>query len=302
VEGCTQKTRYIYCKSKGEAKQALREALKDRDDGIVPPSKMTVGIYLDEWLEDRRETISPRTWKNQESILRCYVTAHIGSQWLSKLSGKDVTRLYRQMLVEGLAASTVGQVHVLLKQAMKDAVRSTYIPSNPTDGVRPPKQRHREVDVLTPDQVKHLLDTAKGDRFEAALSLGACCALRIGETLAIRCSDIDFDKGTITIRRTLWNGKTSQPKTATSYRTLKLPKIALDALRRHCEGREQDGYLFATSNGTPVDASTFYRWSWKPMLRKAGLAETLTYHKLRHGAASLLLSQQHHPTSVRSHD
>jgi hypothetical protein len=92
-----RKTRYIYCKSKGEAKQALREALKDRDDGIVPPSKMTVGIYLDEWLEDRRETISPRTWKNQESILRCYVTAHIGSQWLSKLSGKDVTRLYRLM-------------------------------------------------------------------------------------------------------------------------------------------------------------------------------------------------------------
>jgi hypothetical protein len=46
--------RYLYRKSKVEAKKALRQALKDRDEGITPPSKMTVGIYLDERLEDMR--------------------------------------------------------------------------------------------------------------------------------------------------------------------------------------------------------------------------------------------------------
>ena len=55
------KVRHIYRKSKAEAKQALREALTDRDNGIVPPSKMTVGTYLDEWFEDRRNTISARS-------------------------------------------------------------------------------------------------------------------------------------------------------------------------------------------------------------------------------------------------
>jgi integrase len=85
------KMRYLYRKTKAEAKKALREALKDRDDGIIPPSKMTVGIYLDEWFEDRRETISPRTWRNQESIIRCHVQqTHIGSVRLSKLTGRDV--------------------------------------------------------------------------------------------------------------------------------------------------------------------------------------------------------------------
>jgi hypothetical protein len=52
------KVRYIYRKSKAEAKKALREALKDRDDNIIPPSKMTVGMYLDEWIEDVRGTIN----------------------------------------------------------------------------------------------------------------------------------------------------------------------------------------------------------------------------------------------------
>ncbi len=84
------KVRYIYRKSKAEAKQALTAALKDRDDGIIPPSKLTVGLYLEEWFEDRRNTISPRTWRNQESIIRCHVTPHIGSVRLCKLTGKDV--------------------------------------------------------------------------------------------------------------------------------------------------------------------------------------------------------------------
>lgn len=83
------KTRYIYRKCKGDAKQALRQALKDRDDGLVPPSIMTVAQYLDEWLEDRKDTVSARTWIAQEAILRCHVKPHIGSQKLSKLAGKE---------------------------------------------------------------------------------------------------------------------------------------------------------------------------------------------------------------------
>lgn len=78
-----------------------------------------------------------------------------------------------------------------------------------------------------------------------------------------------------------------KPKTNSSRRTIKLPRLALDSLRRYTH----DGFLFTTSTGNPVDPSNFYKWSWKPMLRKAGLSETLTFYQLRHGAASLLLSQ-----------
>jgi hypothetical protein len=37
------KTRYLYRKSKGEARKALRQALKDRDEGIIPPGKCRSG-------------------------------------------------------------------------------------------------------------------------------------------------------------------------------------------------------------------------------------------------------------------
>jgi hypothetical protein len=35
------KTRYLYAKTKPEVRRKLRQALRDRDEGIIPPSKMT---------------------------------------------------------------------------------------------------------------------------------------------------------------------------------------------------------------------------------------------------------------------
>jgi integrase len=286
------KTRYLYRKTKAEAKKALREALRDRDEGYVPADKLTVGMYLDEWMDERKNTISYRTWRSQESMIRNRVKPHIGSVRLCKLSGKDVRGMYRRLLSDGLTASTVGNVHVILKQALRDAVREKCIRTNPLDDVKPPKQERKEKDVLTPDEVRRLLDAVSGERFEVVYVLGATCGLRIGEILALRVEDIDLERGTIRIERTLYNGQCSAPKTTSSRRTLTLPQRALQALTRLCKVHgNPSGYLFATSSGKPVDVSNFYKWSFRPALRRAGLPETLTPHSLRHGTASLLLNQ-----------
>jgi integrase len=285
------KVRYVYRKTKAEAKKALREALQDRDEGFVPDDKLTVGLHLDEWMDERRNTVSARTWRVQESMIRNRVKPNIGDNRLCKLAGKDVRQMYRRLIKEGLSPSTVGRVHAILKQAMRNAVREKRIRTNPLDDVKAPKQSHKDKYVLTPDEVRRLLAAVRGDRFEGVYVLGATCRLRICEVLALRFEDIDWDRGTIMIERTLHNGECTAPKTHRSRRTLTLPQRALEALVRHSEVNGTSGYLFATSSGKPVDVSNFYKWSWRPALRRADLPETLTPHQLRHGTASLLLNQ-----------
>src|ERR687889_352059 len=112
------KVRYIYRKTKQDAKKALREALQDRDEGFVPPEKLTVGKYLDDWMEERKSVVSARTWRVQESLLRNNVIAHIGDTRLCKLSPDDVRKLYRRQLRDGLSPSTIGTLRTLLKSAM----------------------------------------------------------------------------------------------------------------------------------------------------------------------------------------
>jgi integrase len=174
---------------------------------------------------------------------------------------------------------------------MRDAVRQKLIKTNPLEDVKPPKQKRNEKVVLTADQVNHLLETVRGDKYECVFALCALVGLRIGECLALRFDDLDLDTGTIKVSRTLHNGECSSPKTPSSRRTLTLPQRALKSLERLCSTTDGRGYLFATSSGKPVDVSNFYKWSWKPTLRRAGLPETLTPHQLRHGTASLLLNQ-----------
>ena len=285
--------RYIYRKSKLEAKRALRQALEDRDEG-VSPNQMVVATYLNSWLEAARDTISYRTWLNHECIVRLHLNPIIGAKKLARLSPKDVHSLYRVKLTNGLSRGRVRKIHVTLNRALKDAVRWRYISRNPAEEVSPPHEYQREIHVLTPEQVKLLLTAARDDRLEAAYVLPATVGLRQGECLALRYEDIDFKQGMLSIRRTVWRNQVYPPKTPHSRRTIKLPEIALDALRRHRDKRNSandESWLFPTKNGNPVDAHNFIHRPWKRMLRKAGLPETTRYHDLRHGAASLLLSR-----------
>lgn len=91
----TGKTKALYRKTKGEARAALRQALKDRDEGIVPASKMTVTELFDELLDEMRDTVSLRTWLNRESLVRCHIKPAIGSKKLAQLDHKAIRTFYR---------------------------------------------------------------------------------------------------------------------------------------------------------------------------------------------------------------
>jgi hypothetical protein len=70
------KWRYLYRSTKQEVKKALRAALKDRDDNIVPADKLTLNDALDQWLEDQKNSVSLRTWGNRESLVRNHFWTH----------------------------------------------------------------------------------------------------------------------------------------------------------------------------------------------------------------------------------
>jgi hypothetical protein len=106
-KNATGKWRYLYRSSEAEAKRALRQALKDRDEGIIPPSKMSVGNLLDLWLEDMRDDVSHRTWLIREGFVRLHTKPHVGTTKLAKLSADDARRLYKRKRAEGMATSSL---------------------------------------------------------------------------------------------------------------------------------------------------------------------------------------------------
>jgi integrase len=95
------------------------------------------------------------------------------------------------------------------------------VPRNVSEAVDPPKSQREEARPLSTDQVRRLLETARGDRLEALYVLAVHCGLRQGELLGLRWEDVDLEAGTLHVRRAL-----ALAKMARSLRPLRLLRAA----------------------------------------------------------------------------
>ncbi|HEV2037045.1 MAG TPA: tyrosine-type recombinase/integrase, partial [Candidatus Eremiobacteraceae bacterium] len=141
----------------------------------------------------------------------------------------------------GLSARTVLHCHRVLSLALKQAVRLGQLSSNPCGSVDPPRAARKEMRTLDPIEANSVIEAAKGTRLEFFVVLALATGARRGELLGLKWSDLDLGAGTVSFSRTLQSDKTTgELKTARSKRTLRLPKIAIDAARKHRATRIQE--------------------------------------------------------------
>jgi integrase len=137
--------------------------------------------------------------------------------------------------------------------------------------------------------------------------------MRPEEYLALKWSDIDFEKHTATVQRVLiWRKGGgwyfSEPKTAKSRRTLPLPESLFIKLKAHKrqqseailklgQSYERNNFVFATDEGNPIRYGNLTKRHFHKILEKADLKGFRLYD-LRHSTATLLLSEGINPKIV----
>jgi integrase len=310
--GAKRKT--LYGKTRGEVSEKLTKAMADQDDGLVfDADNLKVGEYLERWLVDSvLDTVRPTTYERYEQIVRIHVRPALGSVKLKNLTPVHVRGLYREKLEAGLSARTVQYIHVTLHKALKQAVQDGLIPRNATEAVKAPQVRREEMRPLSGEQVKVLLEVARGDRLEALYVLAIHTGLRQGELLGLKWEDVDLESGTLRVRRTLVTAKggpvLTAPKTKGSRRSVKLTQGAVEALRSHLKHQLQEidragslwrenGLMFASESGEPLDRRYLTSCRYKALLKRAELP-MIRFHDLRHTCATLLLSKNVNPKIV----
>ncbi len=307
------KRKAFYGKTRQEVAQKLASALRDHQKGLpIVPERQTVGQFLSAWLETARPTVRPRTIGRYEELVRLHAVPTLGAVKLARLNAQDLQGLYAEKLQEGLSPTSVLQLHRVLHRAFKQAVRWGLVATNVTEAVDPPRKEHTEYRTLNPEEARHFLAVASGDRFEALYVLALSTGLRQGELLALRWRDIDLEGRSlhvvVTLQRTGKGLTFSDPKTGKSRRRVTLTGAAIDALRRHRIAQvqerlkagplwEENDLVFPNEIGGPMDAGNLLYRSFKPLLKRSGLPR-IRFHDLRHSAATLLLSKGIHPKIV----
>ena len=139
--------RTLYAKTRTEAARKLARAIGERDTGfVVDAGRLTVGDYLERWLEDSvKETVRVSTYETYRYMVGPHLVPFLGALKLRDINPVHVRALYREKLEAGLSAATVRKMHAVLSKAMKQAVLDGLIHRSVCDSVRPPRLTRKEI-------------------------------------------------------------------------------------------------------------------------------------------------------------
>jgi integrase len=261
--------------------------------------------------------VSPRSHENYGAVINTNIVPLVGNVVLSKLRPDAIAAMYMTALESGrrkgggLSARSVCMMHRVLSQAMKQAVKWQLLAQNPCDAVSPPRVERRQMIVLDADGTAAVIEAARSKALFMPILLGALCGLRRGELAALCWRNIDLEAGQISVVASLEqtnSGVRLKPPKSGRARTVALPSLAIEELRRHRLKQAEELLRVGTrqSEETHVCLQPNYQ-PWAPrnlssafikFIKASGLRR-VRLHDLRHSHATHLLMANVHPKIVQ---
>ena len=303
------KRRYLRAQTRSELVRKTTAAKAARDAGR-PESRETLGAFLDRWLDYARATARRRTADSYASHVEHHLRPALGDIRLVDLKREHVQRLLADLSLAGLAPSSVARVHAALRSALSQAERWGLVDGNVARLAKPPRNEHRELAPLSPDEARALLHAVKDHRLRALYAVALALGLRQGEALGMRWMDVDLASGQLTVRHQLQRRSLPDDailltpragliatKTHRGRRAIAMPPAIVEALAAHRLRQDAErelagtkwvetGLVFTTAHGTPLDGPRLTRQLHR-ILADAGLPDR-RWHDLRHSCGSIL--------------
>ena len=291
--------------NKREAQQVLAERMFERRNGKFRFTKPAISFaaFEQQWQEDfltvqgQLGHMKPSTQASRESVLATHIRPFFGSRLLRDIDGALIREFVKALVAKELSPKTISNVLGILKTMCKHAVQWGYLDASPAQYVERPHGEEREMTVLTPEEIRRLIEAAA----EPWRTLWLCAVLtgmRRGELLALRWDDVDVDLQQIHVRRALWRGQITSPKSRRPQRAVDMPATLTRALQRLTE-RPHGPLVFGGQEGRPLDPDNLSHRRFPRALRQAGIARHVRLHDLRHTYASLLIAQGAHPKYIQ---
>lgn len=312
--------RQFYGKTKTEALNKMNDYKSKQTFGLIPvDEKITLQEWINIWLTQYKINDSrPATLERYYGIYKNYIkNSEIGVIKLKDLKASNLQAFYNGLIKnKNKSANTIKSLHKVLKAGINQAQKEQYIILNPCNYVTLPKVEERqEVQTFSIEEQKLFLAFLYNEKYRLRtlfkLDLGT--GLRLGEIIALRWSDIDFNSNQIKISKTFKrvskldtsNGNKTEiieqaPKTKYSARTIPIPTSLIFELKEHKKRqleekfKARDAYtdnnlVFANELGEPIDARNLSR-SYQRVLKRANIPYR-KFHALRHTFATRLFEK-----------
>ena len=317
--GGQRKTKWISLglSEKGNKRKAEAELARLRAE-FEPPkevgdlsSDMLFADYLLEWLEIAKGRLAVATYSSYAAMIKKPVGPYFRQRNLTlrELEARHLQMFYSEMLRK-VKPNTVIHYHAIIHSALKYAVKTDMLVQNVADKVDRPKKNGFQPVFLSAEEMQKMFEALRGTKLELPVLVAAFYGFRRGEVLGLKWDAIDFERGTISVIRTVTTitveGKQMEieqqsAKTKSSLRTLPLigsfreyflqVKEAQELNKQicgNCYNHEYDGFVFVDELGERMRAN-YLTSAFPKFLEDHGLRR-MRFHDLRHSCASLLLA------------
>lgn len=209
----------------------------------------------------------------------------------------DVQSYVLSELQRGLSEKTIKDILIVLKMILRFGVKHNLLQYREIDVKFPTSQVKKEVEVLTIENQKKLMDYLDKNFTFKNLGIIICLSagLRIGELCALKWENIDINQGIIKVRKTIQRiyvteGKRKytkliidDPKTQQSVRDIPLSNNLIKLIKPIMKIVNNDYYIL-TNDEKPTEPRT-YRNYYKRLLKKLNIPD-IKFHGLRHSFAT----------------
>ena len=220
---------------------------------------------------------------------------------LRELEARHLQMFYSEML-RRVTPNTVIHYHAVIHSALKYAVKTDMLIQNVADKVDRPRKNSFQPVFLSADEMQKMFEALRGTKLELPVLVAAFYGLRRGEVVGLKWDAIDFEQGTISVKRTVTStiidGKYQEfeqqsAKTKSSLRTLPLigsfreyfmqVKEAQELNKQvcgNCYNYEYDGFVFVDELGERMRVE-YLTNAFPKFLESHGLRR-MRFHDLRH--------------------
>ena len=262
-----------------EVAQFKADKKQDKLEQAIAGTKLTVADAMDQYIDSKSAILSPSTIASYKAIRRNNLLD------LQPLLITKVTQELVQISINKEAMSktpkTVRNIHGFLA-----AVLQVYRPDLILRTTLPQKVK-AEIAIPTEEEIRLLLNTAKGTEMEIPLILAACCGMRRSEIAALTWKDVDFTKNTIKIKKALVMDDDNEliektTKTTAGTRTIRMFPVVSETLINYKEAHPDDGGYISIR-------PDIISHRFEKLVKRTGI-QHYRFHDLRHYTVSVMLS------------
>ena len=309
--GGQRKTKWISLglPEKGNKRKAEAELARLRAE-FEPPkevgdlsSDMLFVDYLLEWLEIAKGRLAVATYSSYAAMIKKPVGPYFRQRNLTlrELEARHLQMFYSEMLRK-VKPNTVIHYHAIIHSALKYAVKTDMLVQNVADKVDRPKKNSFQPVFLSAEEMQKMFEALRGTKLELPVLVAAFYGFRRGKVLGLKWDAIDFERGTISVIRTVTtitvDGKQTEieqqsAKTKSSLRTLPLigsfreyflqVKEAQELNKQvcgNCYNYEYNGFVFVDELGERMRVD-YLTNAFPKFLESHGLRR-MRFHDLRH--------------------